>query len=339
MKITVKQKGKFERHIECPNETYARIEKLKLGFPADFPHVFHVTEKNTPIIEVDDSKQILLLPDQRNWAFDNIANAIIKYNPYPKLVNYTKLYIGDKPEIHYDEYDLVYVFFEAEKFIPNDKYKVVRGCYSSFWTEFNGTNLKNIGGMFRENRGAIFVNDIFEEQFLPYIGDLPHTIIRDSADETVFYPIPRKNNKKFTAIFVGNTERKIKNFKTIVEICEEADVELVVANKVPHEELVYLYNSADVCINYSDSEGGPQTFIEAALCGVPMLIRGNNSLAQRIPCFTAVSKKGMVEKLQYMKAHRLTPKKIGKWARRTALKEYTYKETAKKFTDFFISLL
>jgi glycosyltransferase involved in cell wall biosynthesis len=282
--------------------------------------------------------KVLLLPDKPNWAFDNIVNAIIKYNPYPEEIEYTKLFIKDRPEIKYDDWDYVYIMFEAEKHLSNNKEKTIRGCYSAFWLERQECTPEVIGRRFSECRGAIFVNEILEEEIFPFCSNIDHTVIHDSADETVFYPIKGKKQKNFTAIFVGNTNRPIKNFSKIQQICKEAEIDLIVARDVPHERLVHEYAKADICINYSTSEGGPQTFIEAALCGVPMLIKSSNALAQKIPCFAGMTMKDMIRLLLYLKKNRRKCRRVGRLARRVALKEFTYEKTAEKFADFFLNL-
>jgi hypothetical protein len=145
---------------------------------------------------------------------------------------------------------------------------------------------------------------------------------------------------RLRAIFVGNTKRKVKRFDEIVEICESAGVELIVCTDIKNDELVNYYNLADVCINFSDSEGGPQTFIESSLCEVPMLIRSSNSLSKIIPCFTGETKQDFIDVLKKLntKKGRKKCRSVGKKARSVALELFTYSKTAKKFADFFLGI-
>ena len=282
--------------------------------------------------------RVLLLPDSPLWAFDNICNAIIKYNPYPDKIVYSKEFILHRPQVCYNDWDFVYIMFEGEKTVFNNKEKTVRGCYAQIWLESSLYSPEIIGTRFTESRAVIFVNDIIEEIVIPFCEDIEHTVIEDSSDDEIFYPIPDKKQERFTAIFVGNPVRPIKNFPAIEEICKKADVDLLVAHKVPHNELVQCYNKSDICINYSTSEGGPQTFVEAALCGVPMLIRSSNALSQKIPCFTGMTKKGFIEHLLFLKENRGVCSARGFSARDYVLQHNTYKQTAKKFADFFLKL-
>lgn len=283
--------------------------------------------------------KVLLVPDQHNWAFDNIASAIIKYNPYPYAIQYTKLFIADHPIINPDEWDYIYVMFEAERYIPSNKQKLVRGCYSSLWLEHYAYSPQFFGELFSQSRAAIFVNDNLANAIVPFLTiDTPWTVIYDSSDETVFYPIAGQKQNHLTALFVGNTSRPIKRFNDIELICREADVELLVARNVPRHQLVFLYNKADVCINFSVAEGGPQTFAEAALCEVPMLICSDNALTKHIPCFIGQTQQDFVDILTRLKYNRNKCIEKGQLARRAVLQNFTYKHAAKKFADFFLLL-
>jgi glycosyltransferase involved in cell wall biosynthesis len=286
---------------------------------------------------------ILLLPDVEGWAFDNIAKSIVKYNPYFDKINYDIKYIRDLKNNKNDlnllkKYDYIYVFFEADRFIPDSK-KVIRGCYSAFWLEDNNFTPIKIAEYFEKCNSSIFSNIFLKNSICKYLpNDYKYDIIHDSSDENLFYPIDELKKEKFTVIFVGNVNRKIKNFNIIKWICEKADVELIVCNNIKNNELVNFYNSADICINFSEFEGGPQTFIEASLCGIPMLIRNNNELGKIIPCFRAETKEEFVDILKKLKDNRYLCKEMGERARLVALKDFTYKKTANKFADFFLSL-
>jgi GR25 family glycosyltransferase involved in LPS biosynthesis len=184
--------------------------------------------------EKNRKKNILLMPDARGWAFDNIAKAIVKYNPRPDKINYEIMYARDlhqhKCTVEPSEWDLIYVMFEAERIIPQGK-NVIRGCYSAYWIENPNHSPKVIGKYFSRCKGAIFANDGLKNKIYPYLPNNYSTeIIHDSADETVFYPIEGKKSEEFTVLFVGNTNRKIKNFPTIVDICNRAGVKLKICD-------------------------------------------------------------------------------------------------------------
>jgi glycosyltransferase involved in cell wall biosynthesis len=282
---------------------------------------------------------ILLLPDRPEWAFDHITKGIMKYNPYPEKIIYSKEYIKDFPQIAYNMWDYVYIFFEGEQLIPHNKDKTIRGCYSAVWVENLAYQPKFFADKFSHCRGVIFVNDILKNAIEPLMRkNIPNTIIYDSADDALFYLIPEEKSDEFTAIFVGNVKRAVKNFPDIKNACEKTGVKLIVANNVAHDELVNEYAKAHVCSNFSTSEGGPQTFAESALCGIPMIIRDTIALSNQIPCFKVSSKEDMIKTLAYLKEHPKECEEMGKKARNTVLSKFTYKEAAKQFAEFFLSL-
>jgi GR25 family glycosyltransferase involved in LPS biosynthesis len=286
--------------------------------------------------------KILLVPDVENWAFDNIAKSIIKYNPYPDKIEYTIKYARDihqkKDSVIFD-WDLVFVMWEAERIIP-DGDNVIRGCYSAFWLENNFFSEEKISEFFKSSRGGVFVNDFLKDSICKFLPeDYTQTTIHDSTDENKFYPIDNLKEKEFTAIFVGNTNRKIKNYKDIVDICEISGIKLITCTDISNEELINYYNKADICINFSTFEGGPQTFLESSLCEVPMLIRSNNELSKLIPCFKGDDKEDFIRTIKKLKNNREECKEVGRKARNIVLENFTYKKTAKKFADFFLNVL
>ena len=287
--------------------------------------------------------KILLMPDVENWAFDNIAKSIIKYNPYPDKIEYTIKYARDIHQkidiVTLDDWDLIFVMWEAERIIP-DGYNIIRGCYSAFWLENKFFSEEKISEFFKSSKGGVFANDFLKDSICKFLPkDYPQTIIHDSTDENKFYPIDNLKENEFTAIFVGNTNREIKNYKDIVDICEISGIKLITCTDVSNEELVNYYNKADICINFSTFEGGPQTFLESSLCEVPMLIRSNNELSKLIPCFKGDDKEDFIRIIKKLKSNRLECKEVGKKARNIVLENFTYEKTSKKFADFFLNVL
>ena len=294
------------------------------------------------LIPKNKKKKILLVPDTYNWAFDNIAKAIVKYNPYPDKIKYSIVYVKDilekKITVDISKWDLIYVMFEAETSIPDGK-NVIRGCYSAFWLEYPQFSPEKLGKSFSNCKGAVFVNPELKRQVMPFLPDkFPTSVIYDSSDENMFYPVKKIKNKEFTVVFVGNPDRKIKNFSDIEYICKQAKVKLEVCANVPSKYLVYEYNKADLCINFSTFEGGPQTFVESALCGTPMLIRNTNELSKLIPCFSGETKEDFIDTLKFLKNNRDVCEHRGKEARQFAINNFTYRDTAKKFADFFMQV-
>jgi GR25 family glycosyltransferase involved in LPS biosynthesis len=325
-----------------PNLTIADVSTSDIRHSRNMSNHSKIMKWNLDLYD-DNTINILLCADIPGWAFDNIANAIIKYNKI-KYIKYTKIFIRRNDYIQkkfkYEDWDYVFVFFEGDKNIPHNKEKLISGCYSAIWKESKILTKEYLSNRFNNCRATIFVNDDIKNEILPLCNNIDYTIINDSADPNEFY---RDNdiekNKEFTALFVGNTEREIKRFDAIKNICEMANVKLDVARNISHNELYKVYNKAHICINFSISEGGPQTFFEAALCETPMLINSDISMSKKIPCFSSNTEDGMIKILKELKN---TPEKCiekGKEAKDIVLNNYTYEKSANKFSNFFYEIV
>lgn len=334
-------------HGECftmyPNIVIPDVSTSDIRSPRDIQTHSSLMKWNLENFPAFDSttKKVLLIPDARKWAFDNIARSIIKYNPYPDKIYYDIVYCRDiylqKNSVDTTLWDLVYLMFEGERIIPTAK-NIVRGCYSAFWLENPQFTPEFMGKYFSQCGGAIYANPQLKKKFEPYLPKNFHTeIIYDSSDENIFYPIKHKKNQDFTVLYVGNTKRPVKNFKKIEEICKRANVKLQVCKNVKYQDLVHEYNKADLLINFSDFEGGPQTFVEASMCEVPTLIRKGNELAKIIPCFTGKTEDDFVKILSNLKNNRKLCEEKGQEAYKVAIEKLTYKKTAAKFADYFMS--
>jgi hypothetical protein len=341
----------MEKPIKNISDSKVR-RRLVNRMPPPLREINIVNQSNQPDNKIEIKKQevifkthnkiiVLLLCDIKDWAFDNIAKSFIKHNPYKDKIEYEIKYrrdINNISEVNIDAYDYIYVFFEAERLIPPSK-KVIRGCYSAFWLENYGFTASVIAAEFSLCAGSVYVNKFLQDSVAQHLPkEHPTIIIHDSSDESLFYPIEDKKKDNFTVIFVGNTKRKVKNFDIIEWICRESGVELMVCENIKNEELVNHYNSADISINFSEFEGGPQTFIESALCGVPMLVRNNNELGKLIPCFRGETKEEFVNIIKSLKDNRERCKIIGEEARLAALEDFTYKEASTRFGNFVLSL-
>ena len=326
-----------------PNIVISNVENSDIRESKNIIDYANKVKWNLNLFDIKSKIKILLVPDVEDWAFDNIAKSIIKYNPYPETIEYTIAYSRNIKmgitNVDLKSWDLIYVMFEAERVIP-DADNVIRGCYSAFWLENSNFSEEVLAQYFSKCKGGVFANDYLYKSLGKYLPkDFNSEIIHDSTDENLFYPIDNQKNENFTAIFVGNTERPIKNFNDIKWICEQSKIELIVCRDIKNSDLVNYYNKADICINFSTFEGGPQTFLESSLCEVPMLIRNNNELSKLIPCFTGSTKEELVDIINYLKLNRSKCLEVGKKARIEVLENFTYKKTANKFANFFIQTL
>jgi len=341
--IDVQKKHYGECYAMYPNVVIADTETSDIRAPHDLKKYASKVKWDLDLYcNKKRKKKILLVPDTPNWAFDNIANAIIKYNPYPDEIEYHIVYViellNETKHVNVEDWDLIYVMFEGERCLPECKH-MIRGFYSAFWLENAAYTPEYISKYFSKCGGAVFVNPELRRHMLPHLdAGFSTEVIYDAADDKFFHPTKTKKHINFTVLYVGNTKRVIKNFDEIKEICEKAGVNLKVCENVSHKSLLYEYNKSDVMINFSTFEGGPQTFIEASLCKIPTLIRENNELSKLIPCFTGKNKEEFIDILSRLKSNRTECKKKGAAAYKVAIANFTYKKVAKKFADFFMQV-
>lgn len=284
--------------------------------------------------------EVAIVPDVPNWAFDNIAEAIIKYNPFPTEIKYTKFFASDLRDgrvcLDTQSFDYIFVMFEGETIVPISK-KIIKGCYSAgFYLESTMTS-QTLGIELSKCRHVVFVNKYLAKIITPFLRT-PSSIITDASDDEIFKPNLSEKEEDFTVIFVGNYQRAIKRYDLIQEACKKADVVLKTFKTLTKQQLAKEYCKAHLCINFSIFEGGPQVMCESALCECPMLITKDIGLSTEIPCFTAASFEELVKQLIHLKHNKNLCELKGKEARIVALNNFLYKQKAKEFAELFINI-
>ena len=109
-------------------------------------------------------------------------------------------------------------------------------------------------------------------------------VIPNGVDLTGFYPMPVKYSKeklgwdtsKKHVLFFYTEGQVIKNPLMAMRVMELVkheipEAELVIATKIPHEELLYYYNASDVMILTSFHEGSNNSIKEAIACNLPVV--------------------------------------------------------------------
>jgi hypothetical protein len=200
----IQEKNNGYCHTIYPNIVISDVSNSLIREPIELTEYTNKVKWNLESFEMCDRKRVLLVPDVEEWAFDNIAKSIIKYNPYPDKIEYTIKYSRDihqgKDSVILDDWDLIFVMWEAERIIP-DGDNVIRGCYSAFWLENNFFSEEKISEFFKSSRGGIFANDFLKDSICKFLPkDYPQTIIHDSTDENKFYPIDNLKEKEFIFI-------------------------------------------------------------------------------------------------------------------------------------------
>lgn len=121
-------------------------------------------------------------------------------------------------------------------------------------------------------------------QFLPEKSQSKTTVIPNGVDLKGFYPMNNADcksklkwdaNKKHILFFytegqlVKNKPMALNVFNHIKKHIEQVEIKFI--TKIPHEELVYYYNAADVMILTSFHEGSNNSIKEANACNLPIV--------------------------------------------------------------------
>jgi teichuronic acid biosynthesis glycosyltransferase TuaC len=107
-------------------------------------------------------------------------------------------------------------------------------------------------------------------------------VVPNGVDTEQFLPEDRKqccaklgwNDNDVNILFAANPVRKEKNFSLTSEALKRIDTantSLHVLDDIPHNELVYWYNAADVVLLSSLWEGSPNVIKEAMACNRPVV--------------------------------------------------------------------
>jgi len=293
----------------------------------------------------EERMRVLLLPDQPgcSYPFDHLSDAIIRNNPLSSRLIYDRKFISDKPEINYNEYDFVFVFYWAESSIPPNKEKLIKGCYSARWLRGGwlgmGQNVTEVARILSQCRGVVFANYRLANMIAPYLdAETTWTVIKDGSDPLLFFPGIAPKEKEFLVLFAGHKGDKMKRFDTIVRACKAAGVRLRAIEDIPHEEMPAEYCRAHLCINFSIEEGTPMPLLEAALCETPTMITRGIGLSNEIPCFTVSSEGEMIENLRRLRKNPEPCVRMGRMARQVVLKEFTFARMAHQFARFLEGL-
>lgn len=119
---------------------------------------------------------------------------------------------------------------------------------------------------------------------LPQSVQTKTTVIPNGVDLSGFYPMPVKESKeklgwdttKKHVLFFYTEGQVVKNPKMASQVMELVNqeipqAEMVIATKIPHEQLLYYYNASDVMILTSFHEGSNNSLKEAIACNLPVV--------------------------------------------------------------------
>lgn len=130
---------------------------------------------------------------------------------------------------------------------------------------------------------------------LPQKIQIKTTVIPNGVNLSGFYPLPLAESKeklgwdtvKKHVLFFYTDGQLVKNPKMAMQVMELVkqeipEAEMVIATKIPHEQLLYYYNASDVMILTSFHEGSNNSLKEAIACNLPVVSVGVGDAKERL---------------------------------------------------------
>lgn len=313
--------------------------------------------------------KVLLVCDRARWAYDSIAQALVKYNPDPGIeldILYLKRHI-EQLEARYRDYDLIFImgwqmigrlmrfgrYNNILKFL--DPKKTVTGIHSHHSWDKQKTKPdrdvlppKPLIEFLKQFHGVNVVSRRLERIFKK--GGLKEMRYTPNGVDTELFRPERPLGGKGT-IIVGYSANKIKHDwrKGITEFIEPAASAAGVAIEaaawadekahVPLSKMPEFYNRLDAYLCASSSEGFSLSVLEASACGRPVIttrVGGCEDLIIEGENGFLVDRSidAFVEKLKLLKDKRDLLLRMGQRSHEIVEKNWSWRVRIKDWLDF-----
>ena len=312
---------------------------------------------------VKNTKNILLVADDRQWSFDNICQTIKRY--YGLTYNIYIEYCHD--DLDYDakysnvKIDLVIKFWYAyDKIDPFECFPLAKKVLCIYdYIYWNKDMVKTINSVllkkFTHNISSAdcilvscpIVQALLQNQYSEILVGKPIYPAFDGVDTDKFYYKEYSPNKKLVVGWVGNSFNVYKRFGILRNILRGVPwVEFRVQDKtkfIPHEKMVDFYHGIDVLVCLSDAEGSPNPILEASACSRAW-VSTNVGLVQLLndveggeikPGIIINKHSELVPSLEYLFHNRKIMEQMGKIGRICVEKEFSWKQRVRQFEKVF----
>lgn len=214
---------------------------------------------------------IVWVIDVKNWAFDIEATPIIKLlsNKY----HFIKVVGGNPNEIKKYNPDLI---FYSTWIIPFKQGRVQGlNCFEAVGLR-SGEKLFNDRIFLVKYLNSFDAVSSINNYFISLLPEIKNiSFIPNGADSKQFYPSNNNINSPLIIGWVGNSDREVKRYHTLLKPAMRLISDIAIlksvskeGQKLPHNELPNYYNSVDIVVICSTKvEGGPLILGEAAACG------------------------------------------------------------------------
>jgi ABC-type polysaccharide/polyol phosphate transport system ATPase subunit/glycosyltransferase involved in cell wall biosynthesis len=277
--------------------------------------------------------RILILPDKRGWAFDNIAlhfKEILK-----DRLDIEISYIEDALRIDPLKYDLI--FNPNWSYRPeDDKFagKMIRGIYSQKW-EMRQNPVETLNMSLRGAIAVIVPSAILMKKIKPLFNNVFQ--VPDGVDPKEFFWYRDRGDNNLVVGWTGNPKHEFKGLESIIKpACKKADVELRIASRLSREDLNHFYNDVDIIVIASEFEGGPNQLLEAGACGRTVISTEVGMVPEVIidgeTGFIVERKvEDFLERIVWCKSNLDRVREMGKLHRERILNGWTFEKVAEAF--------
>ena len=236
------------------------------------------------------TRKVLIIPDEPYWALDKCAKDLVKYNQSDLQLDICYYDDFEKEwQKYYESYDLLFPMYSGTFFtmvrkkLPYDK--MVTGIRSFIeWDRKKslppGFNRQPQKKFIKKLRSALLLNTHCAKLWYIFVKHLPIIHTKYTCDLELFYPEEKVISAKLKVGWAGSLKnhKNKRGFEEFIKpICNEIpDIELIVQAKenkfiTDDNEMRQFYNSIDLYICASRTEGTPRPVIEASACGVPVI--------------------------------------------------------------------
>ncbi|MBD3248338.1 glycosyltransferase [Candidatus Falkowbacteria bacterium] len=298
--------------------------------------------------------KILLIPDFKNWAYDNRSGYIQKY--LGKYYNFDKIIGEDIKNVPFEKrdamidwmsYDLIYVFY-WRFFRDLEYYPPCRAMATGVFSHDSWAGEKK--ELFQELKKYVGVGvntKILFKELKDVHSDLVY--IPNGVETDKFRPKKINRSENFTVGWVGYPDRggetDAKGFYTVIKPAVEKidNIEFLTSlrglSETPHDEMPDFYNKLDVYVCASESEGFCNPVVEAMSCGVPVISTAVGISKQIIKngkngILIKRNEQELIRAIEKLRNNKKLRIKLSKNARKTAL-QFSYERIMKKHKKFF----
>lgn len=215
--------------------------------------------------------------------------------------------LGDRKRINWKLYSLVYYSsYSIIKRVPCKNRKI---C--SITSHKSLDSKKETIRILKEFKAVSVNNKYLEKEFKPHVKRLYYT--PNGVDTGFFHPVEKKQEGKLRIGWVGNRDRKTKNFSIVRSLMkmnlESFQFDVVATRKGDgqllknKEQMRDFYQSLDLFLVTSGTEGTPNPGLEALSCGIPIISTHVGNMEEvvddgRSGFFVSPSVKSVVKKLE-----------------------------------------